>query len=130
MNKPSQKTHMGAPSSTADVRTGMSSSDILHDFRDQLAYQQGRFPGIATRNDHYMALAYAVRDRLLHRWIKTVQTYLDQESRTVCYLSAEFLMGPQLGNNLVNLGIYDQVREAIQDSGLDLEALLEQEEEP
>src|SRR2546423_7594288 len=130
MNKPSQKSEAGAPRTTADVRTGMSSADILHDFRDQLAYQQARFPGVATRNDHYMALAYAVRDRLLHRWIKTVQTYLDRESRTVCYLSAEFLMGPQLGNNLVNLGIYEDARAAMKEAGVDLAELLEYEVEP
>src|SRR3989442_27589 len=73
---------------------------------------------------------YSVRDRLLHRWINTARTYFERRSRTVCYLSAEFLMGPQLGNNLVNLGIYDEVRTAIQDMGLNLDDLLEQEEEP
>jgi starch phosphorylase len=50
-----------------------------------------------------MAVAYTVRDRLLHRWINTIETYLKQNVRVVCYLSAEFLMGPQLANNLVNL---------------------------
>jgi starch phosphorylase len=113
-----------------DVRSGLSPETIARAFRDNLAYRQARFPAVATQNDNYMALAYSVRDRLLHRWINTARTYFELRSRTVCYLSAEFLMGPQLGNNLVNLGIYDQVREAIQDSGLDLEALLEQEEEP
>src|SRR2546426_12301281 len=113
-----------------DVRSGLSPAAIARAFRDNMAYLQARFPAVATQNDNYMALAYSVRDRLLHRWINTARTYFDPRSRTVCYLSAEFLMGPQLGNNLVSLGIYDQVREAIQDSGLDLEALLEQEEEP
>lgn len=130
MTKSSQQSPIGAPATTADVRTGMSSADILHDFRDQLAYQQARFPGVATRNDYYMALAYAVRDRLLHRWIKTMQTYLDRKSRTVCYLSAEFLMGPQLGNNLVNLGIYEDAGAAMKEAGVDLAELLEFEVEP
>ena len=85
---------------------------------------------MATLNDRYVALAYSVRDRLLHRWINTAHTYYQLRSRSVCYLSAEFLMGPQLGNNLVNLGIYDQVREAMKQLGLDLDELLEQEEEP
>src|SRR5947207_3440239 len=113
-----------------DVRSCLSPETIARSFPDNLAYPQARFPALATQNDNYMALAYSVRDRLLHRWINTARTYFELRSRTVCYLSAEFLMGPQLGNNLVNLGIYDQVRKAIQDSGLDLEALLEQEEEP
>ena len=59
-----------------------------------------------------------------------MQTYLDRKSRTVCYLSAEFLMGPQLGNNLVNLGIYEDARAAMEEAGLDLAELLEHEGEP
>jgi len=113
-----------------DVRSGLSPATIARAFRDNLAYRQARFPAVATQNDNYMALAYSVRDRLLQRWINTARTYFDRRSRTVCYLSAEFLMGPQLANNLVNLGIYDQVRKAIQEVGLDFEALLDQEEEP
>src|SRR5438093_4083831 len=104
-----------------DVRSGLSPTTIARAFRDNLAYRQARFPAVATRNDNYMALAYTVRDRLLQQWIQTARTYFEQRSRTVCYLSAEFLMGPQLGNNLVNLGIYDQVRAAIQETGLSLD---------
>jgi starch phosphorylase len=85
---------------------------------------------VATRNDYYMALAYTVRDRLLQRQIRTAQSYFQQRSRSVAYLSAEFLIGPQLGNNLVNLGIYRETEEAMKLVGLDLEELLEQEEEP
>jgi hypothetical protein len=74
----------------------------------------------------YMALAYTVRDRLLRRWINTIETYIKQEKpKIVCYLSAEFLLGPRLGNCLINLGIYDQVHEAIQELGFDLKELLE-----
>jgi starch phosphorylase len=63
--------------------------------------------------------------------INTVETYLKQkEPKIVCYLSAEFLLGPQLGNNLINLGIYEQVSRAVEESGLSLQDLLEQEEEP
>src|SRR3989442_4334981 len=113
-----------------DVRSGLSPAAIARAFRDNMAYLQARFPAVATRNDNYMALAYSVRDRLLHRWINTARTYFERRSRTICYLSAEFLMGPQLGNNLVNLGIYDEVRTAIQDLGLDLDDLLEHEQEP
>jgi len=52
-----------------------------------------------------MALAYSVRDRMLARWVRTVETYAAHDVKVACYLSAEFLMGPQLGKNLVNLGI-------------------------
>jgi starch phosphorylase len=67
----------------------------------------------------------------LHRWINTNEAYLKQkEPKVVCYLSAEFLLGPLLENSLVNLGIYDQVRQAVEESGLDLRELLEHEAEP
>jgi starch phosphorylase len=85
---------------------------------------------VATRNDRYLALAYSVRDRLLHRWVRTSETYFRTRARTVCYLSAEFLMGPQLGNALVALGVEDEVRQAVRELGLDFEELLAQEEEP
>jgi starch phosphorylase len=77
-----------------------------------------------------MALAYTVRDRLLQRWISTAAAYTRQGSRTVAYFSAEFLLGPHLGNNLVNLGIEDRVRQAVRELGLSYEELLALEEEP
>ncbi|MFB2919715.1 MULTISPECIES: glycogen/starch/alpha-glucan phosphorylase [Aerosakkonema] len=113
-----------------DDRTGLSIEALKRGFLDNLFYVQGKFSGIATKNDCYMALAYTVRDRLFKRWVDTAQSYTKNGSRTVCYLSAEFLMGPHLGNNLINLGIYDQVKQAIEELGLDFYELLEQEEEP
>jgi glycogen phosphorylase len=113
-----------------DDRTGLSIETLKRAFLDNLFYIQGKFPAIATQNDYYTALAYTVRDRLFQRWLATAESYTQQASRTVCYLSAEFLMGPHLGNNLINLGIYDQVKQAIEELGLNLEELLEQEEEP
>ena len=112
------------------IRTGMDNTSIKRAFLDHLFFLQGKFPSIATVKDYYLALSYVVRDRLLQRWISTAATYTQQGSRTVAYLSAEFLMGPHLGNNLVNLGILDSSREAMKELGLDLELLLAQEEEP
>ncbi|MCM3870734.1 MAG: glycogen/starch/alpha-glucan phosphorylase [Pyrinomonadaceae bacterium] len=103
---------------------------IKADLLDHLFYTQGRLPEMATRNDWYMALAHTVRDRLLDHWVKTVRTLMRSDVRVVSYLSAEFLIGPQMGNNLINLGIYEEVRQATADLGLDLDALMEQEEEP
>lgn len=113
-----------------DDRTGLSLETLKRAFLDNLFYIQGKFPKIATKNDYYMALAYTVRDRLFQRWIQTTLTYTENASRTVAYLSAEFLMGPHLGNNLINLGLYDQMKQAIAELGLDFDELLEQEEEP
>jgi len=108
----------------------MTKDALKHAFVDNLFYIQGKFPALATGNDYYMALAYAVRDRLLQRWISTACTYTSQGSRTVAYMSAEFLMGPHLGNNLINLGIYETARQAVAELGLDLDVLLRQELEP
>jgi len=113
-----------------DERTALTKEAFKHSFLDNLFYVQGKFPALATQNDYYQALACAVRDRLLQRWISTAAAYTRQGSRTVAYFSAEFLMGPHLGNNLINLGIYEQVREAIAELGLDFDTLLRQEDEP
>jgi starch phosphorylase len=113
-----------------DDRTGINVETLKRAFLDNLFYIQAKFPHIATKNDYYMALAYTVRDRLLKRWLQTTQTYLEKAPRMVAYLSAEFLMGPHLGNNLIDLGLYDAVKQAMEELGLNLTDLLEQEEEP
>jgi starch phosphorylase len=113
-----------------DDRTGIEKETLKRAFLDNLYYLQGRIPELATRNDYYMALAYTVRDRMLHRSLHVLREYFRQKCKIVSYLSAEFLMGPHLGNNLINLGLYDNVDEAMKELGLDLDDLLEQEEEP
>ena len=113
-----------------DDRTGTSPETLRRAILDNLFYIQGKFPAVATPNDYYMALAYSVRDRLLHRWIKTVETWLQKDVKVVCYLSAEFLLGPHLGNNLLNLGIEEPVRQAVEAVGQNLDELIKQEEEP
>jgi len=113
-----------------DGRTALSKEAIKNAFLDELFYMQGKFPALATKNDYYMALAFAVRDRMLQRWISTAAAYTKNASRTVAYLSAEFLMGPHLGNNLINLGIFEPVKQCVTELGFNFEELLQQEEEP
>ena len=113
-----------------DGHTGLSKEALKHAFLDNLFYVQGKFPALATKHDYYLALAYTVRDRLLQRWISTAEMYTREQSRTVAYFSAEFLLGPHLGNNLLNLGIAGEVRQAISELGLIYEELLGQEAEP
>jgi len=113
-----------------DDRTRLNVETLKQSILDNLFYVQGKFPEIATLNDYYMALAYTVRDRLLRSWLITTQIYTKEQPREVCYLSAEFLLGPHLGNNLINLDIYDQMRQAVQELGLNFDELLQQEEEP
>jgi starch phosphorylase len=111
-------------------RTAPGVDALAQSFLDNLFFVQGRSTERATVNDLYMALAHTVRDRLVERWIQTVKNYQTQDVRLVCYLSAEFLTGPHLANNLINLGIYDEAEQAMRQLGIDLSALIEQEEEP
>jgi starch phosphorylase len=112
------------------VRTGSSVDEIERDLLDNLHCIQGKFPAVATRNDWFLAAAYTVRDRLLKHWVESVSGYYERRARTVCYLSAEFLLGPQLGMNLLRLGLQDEFREALRRLGQDLDALIDHEGEP
>ena len=127
---PKDAIESSSPFPVENDRTALSKAALKRAFRDNLFYEQGKFPALATEKDYYLALAYTVRDRLLHRWVSTAEEYTNEGSRTVAYFSAEFLMGPHLGNNLINLGIYDRVRQTVSDLGLDFDQLLAQEEEP
>ena len=112
------------------IRTGLAAGTLQRAVLDNLLYLQARFPRIASPYDWYMALAYSVRDRMLARMESTVRTYKQREVKVAVYLSAEFLIGPQLGNNLVNLGIQANAREAMAALDQDLDALLALEPEP
>ncbi|EDZ92268.1 Phosphorylase, partial [Limnospira maxima CS-328] len=119
-------------SSDNDNQQQVSIENLRHSLADNLFYITGKYTEIATLNDFYLALAYTVRDRLLPRWLNTVRTVtqLSDNTKVVSCLSSEFMVGPHLVNHLINLGIYDQVRQAVEESGLDLQKLAEQEPEP
>jgi len=119
-----------SPASPDDVRTGLSAELLTRALLDNLRFVQGKLPEGATRNDWYMALAMTIRDRLLDHWIRTRQTIRREGVRVVGYLSAEFLPGPQLANNLIHLGILCEARAAVASTGQNLDTLLEHEEEP
>jgi starch phosphorylase len=123
-------THTEMPVSPDPTRTGLDAETLRQAVLDNLVCQQGRFPDIADPHDWYMALAYTVRDRMLERWVSTVRAYAKQDVKVVCYLSAEFLIGPQLGSNLLALGIEAGAREAMAALGQDLDAVVALEEEP
>jgi glycogen phosphorylase len=112
------------------LRVGLGVEDIKQAFLDNLFYAMNRVPGFATKNDLYTALAMTVRDRVFHASVHTIENYSERKPRVVAYLSAEFLPGPHLGNNLLSLGITAQTRQALSELGYDLDELLRQEEEP
>ena len=129
----SQPTATGAAATTledAAVRTGMTAAALQQAVTDHLLYSLGCLPAVATPHDYYHALALAVRDRMQLRWMNTSQTYFDLKRKVACYLSAEFLLGPHLGNNLVNLGLEQAARMALAELGHDFDLVLACEEEP
>ena len=120
----------GAAPSVEHTRTGMSPATLAAAFTDNLNFVLGRPLDLSSAEQRYQALAQSVRDRLMQRWIKQVDLQNRPEIRDVAYLSAEFLVGPHLGNNLLNLGITENARAAMADLGFDLDALIGLEEEP
>ncbi len=120
----------GTRPAAVDVRTGMDSATLREAIENHLRYSLGRPAALLTTQNYYHALALAVRDRMQKRWTDTTQTYLDLSRKVAVYLSAEFLLGPHLGNNLLNLGIEDEVRTALAELGQDYDEVLACEEEP
>jgi starch phosphorylase len=112
------------------VRTGLTVEELKQSFLDNLFCALGRAPVAATCNDMYTALALTIRDRVLRQGAQTLASCAESNSRVVAYLSAEFLPGPHLANNILNLGLTDTVRQAMTELGLDLDVLIKQEEEP
>lgn len=96
-------------------------------FKERLLYSLGKDKYSATQLDRFKSLAYAVRDRLIERWIQTQQSYYDQDVKRVYYLSLEFLIGRSLSNSLANLGILEEAREALEELGHDLNELEDME---
>jgi len=124
--------NLSEPSSYGDSeRTGLTASDLLAGITEHLFFTLGRRAIGASHHDLYMALSYAVRDRLMTRHLAYKDALRNHQPKAVAYLSAEFLIGPQLGNNLLMLGIQQQAAEALQHFGVsDIEEILAEEEEP
>jgi starch phosphorylase len=112
------------------IRTGLTSEEIKQDFRENLRCGIGRLERFATKYDLYYALALTVRDRVLQRTVESMESYGGANARRVAYLSAEYLPGPHLANNLFNLGIADVAREALRELGYNFDEIIAQEEEP
>ena len=123
---------MPTPGSFQDPeRSGLSADDLFAGITEHLFFTLGKLAPSATRHDLYMALSYAVRDRLMTRYLAGKEALNEHPAKSVAYLSAEFLIGPQLGNNLLMLGIEKEAAEALQRfNGTTLDDVREVEEEP
>ena len=122
---------MAAKKRSTDTPTRQQQvNELKRAFAYNLFYRQGTYPDTATLNDFYMAVALTLRDRIQQLFVHFVETLQEKDARIVCYLSAEFLTGPHLHNNLINMGLYDLFEQAVDEIGLDLRELIDHEEEP
>ncbi len=121
---------MKSKAGTDSYRQHPSIAAIKKAFGNNLYHNIGKPDMAATPQDYYTALAYTVRSMLLDKYIHSVETYLKKDTRVVAYFSAEFLEGPHLVNNMLNLGVIDQVARAMRELGLDLDELVQLEVEP
>jgi starch phosphorylase len=113
-----------------DDRTGMDPVTLKRAIVDHLNYTQVRAEHAAHPNDWYVALAHMVRDRLVQRWIRTEDAYSKADAKRVYYLSAEFLSGRLLANNLINVGLFGAVKQVCGELGIDVDDLFEREPDP
>ena len=84
----------------------------------------------ATQEQIFQAVSYTVKDVIIDNWLKSQKAYEKQDPKIVYYMSMEFLMGRALGNNLINLGAYGEVKEALEELGLDINCIEDQEPDP
>ena len=128
MNLVGKKRDRGAD--TTEMKALNTNEALRISILENLRSEQGKLPIMASKVDYYLALSKAVRDRLMRRLTSTARTLCEKNSRTVAYLSAEYLIGPQLENNLINLDIYHETQGTLVALGIDLDDLIEQEPEP
>jgi starch phosphorylase len=118
------------PAEKEHTRTGLSRELLERAIRDNLHFVLGRHPSLATPYEWFRAVAYTLRDRIMDRWIRNVPVVIHPDVRVVSYLSAEFLIGPQLMSHVVALGAVEPLREALASLSWKLDDLAALEEEP
>ena len=119
---------MNAPFSYASPT--LSVEALKHSIAYKLMFTIGKDPAIANKHDWLNATLFAVRDRMVERWLRSTRAQMSQEDRQVYYLSMEFLIGRTLSNSLLSLGIYGDIQAALSEMGLDLEELIDEENDP
>ena len=106
-----------------DRRVENTVQGLKEDFAWHLRYTLVKYDGTATPRDQYAAFAYAIRDRIVERWMNTQERYHARNERRVYYLSLEFLIGRLLGNNVMNLKLDRECSEALKEYGIDWNSL-------
>ena len=111
-------------------RAGATAEEIEVSFRDHMTRSVGRPLELSNSIDKYHGLSAAVRDRLMDQWLETIETYRRKDVRVLGYLSAEYLLGPHLENDLLNLDLTPEAEQALKRLGLDLKTIAAEEPEP
>ncbi len=106
---------------------GLNSKALKHSLANRLEYSAGKDLYTATPRDWYHVTAWAIRDRLMERWMETMRTYYQVDAKRVYYLSLEFMIGRTLSNSALSLGICDEFTKALSDIGVDMEQVREME---
>ncbi|MDT4760908.1 glycogen/starch/alpha-glucan phosphorylase [Sphaerochaeta sp. PS] len=109
------------------TRFGHTAKDLAQDFAEQLKYSQDADIYHTTAEGRYTALALAIRDRIVHQWNLSRKTQRKENAKRINYLSLEFLMGRAMTNNVINLGVEDQLKEALSSLGYTYEELADME---
>jgi len=106
---------------------GLDSQSLKHSIANRLEYSSGKDLYTATSRDWYHACAWAIRDRLMERWMETMRSYYRADTKRVYYLSLEFMIGRTMSNSALNLGMCDELADALNDIGINLEQVREME---
>lgn len=112
------------PSPVGEAPNSVAVAALKEAILNHLHFDLGKDQFSATVVDYYHAVAHAVRDRLMGKWIQTQQAYYQQDVKRIYYLSMEFLIGRNLANSLVNLGLWEPVRVVLAELGLDPDELM------
>jgi starch phosphorylase len=111
-------------------RAGTSPEEIAVSLRNHMVHTVGRPLERSTMLEKYHGLAAVVRDRLMDQWLETIENYRQRDVRVLAFLSAEYLLGPHLENDLLNLDLTSETEEALRSLKLDLKSIADEEPEP
>jgi starch phosphorylase len=116
---------MGNKAKPQHRNAGITTKAIQTSLADHLVYSSSKYHVNATTRDWFQTTAYTVRDRLVERWMETMQRYYEHDAKRIYYLSLEFLVGRTLSNAVLNLEMHEQCKAALYEFGQELEAVTE-----
>ena len=111
-------------------KTVFNKDKFIQDVKESVRYLYRKQLEEANQQEIFQAVSYVVKDVIIDDWLATQQAFDKQDPKIVYYMSMEFLMGRALGNNLINLKAYDGVKEALEEIGLNLDVIEDQEPDP